>query len=153
MKTIKLWPHAAIIAIAVAVAAGAGVWLYQRHSNNVEAAALPNAARIQRVDGQVALIDANESEWRAVGPNEPFSVGDRIYTRDNGRTSLAFNGRNYARLDPNTSLDAIALTDDRTQLALRDGAAMFDVPYLPSGDLFEVGTPYGAVDFNQPGLY
>lgn len=154
MKTIKLWPHAAVIAIVTAVAAGAGVWLYQRHSQNAEAAALPDAARIQRVDGQVALTDSvNTNDWRAAGVNEPFSVGDRIYTRDNSRASLAFNSRNYAQLNPNTALDAIVLTDDRTQLALRDGSAMFDVGYLPSGGLYEVGTPYGAVDFNQPGLY
>jgi uncharacterized protein DUF6600/FecR-like protein len=154
MKTIKLWPHAALIAIVTAVAAGAGVWLYQRHSQNAEAAALPDAARIQRVDGQVALTDSVDSnEWRAAAMNEPFSVGDRIYTRENSRASLAFNSRNYAQLNPNTALDAIVLTDDRTQLALRDGSAMFDVGYLPSGGLYEVGTPYGAVDFNQPGLY
>jgi hypothetical protein len=30
---------------------------------------------------------------------------------------------------------------------------VFDVGYLNSGDLFEVATPYGAVDFQQPGLY
>jgi Family of unknown function (DUF6600)/FecR protein len=158
MKTIKLW-HAGVMAAIVAVAAGAGVWLYQRHSQNVEAAAVPDAARIQRVDGQVALTDAvdansvDATQWRAAGMNEPFSVGDRIYTRENAHASLAFNSRNYARLYPNTALDAIALTDDRTQLALRDGAAMFDVGYLPSGGLYEVGTPYGAVDFDQPGLY
>ncbi|HXT64533.1 MAG TPA: FecR family protein, partial [Pyrinomonadaceae bacterium] len=153
MRTIKLW-QAAVLALAVAGVAGAGVWFYQKHSQNVEAAALPDAARIQRVDGQVALADtANADDWRAVGLNEPYSVGDRIYTRDNSRASLAFNARNYARLNPNTALDAIALTDDRTQLALRDGSAMFDVGYLPSGGLYEVGTPYGAVDFNQPGLY
>ncbi len=153
MKTIKLW-HAGVLAAVVAVVAGAGVWLYQRHSQNVEAAALPDAARIQRVDGQVALTDSlNTNDWRAAGMNEPFSVGNRIYTRDNSRASLAFNSRNYAQLNPNTALDAIVLTDDRTQLALRDGSAMFDVGYLPSGGLYEVGTPYGAVDFNQPGLY
>ena len=45
------------------------------------------------------------------------------------------------------------LEDRRTQLALRDGSAVFDVGYLNSGDLFEVATPYGAVDFEQPGLY
>ena len=154
MNTIKLWPHAAVIAIVVALAAGAGVWLYQRHTQNVEASALPDAARIQRVDGPVALTNSVDSnDWRAAGMNEPFSVGDRIYTRENSRASLAFNSRNYAQLNPNTALDAIVLTDDRTQLALRDGSAMFDVGYLPSGGLYEVGTPYGAVDFNQPGLY
>jgi FecR protein len=159
MKTIKLW-HAGVMAAIVAVAAGAGVWLYQKHSQNVEASTLPDAARIQRVDGQVALTDAidtnnsaDAAQWRAAGMNEPFSVGDRMYTRENSHASLAFNSRNYARLYPNTAIDAIALTDDRTQLALRDGAAMFDVGYLPSGGLYEVGTPYGAVDFNQPGLY
>jgi hypothetical protein len=30
---------------------------------------------------------------------------------------------------------------------------MFDVGYLAPGELFEVATPYGAVDFQQPGLY
>ena len=153
MRTIKLWPHAAVIGLAVAVAAGAGVWLYQRNSSNAEAAMLPNAARLQRVEGQVALADANETEFRTAGPNEPISVGDRLYTRENAWASVAFDGRNYARLDPNTSLDVVDLSDDRTQLALRDGAAIFDVAYLPSGELFEVGTPYGAVDFNEPGLY
>lgn len=153
MKSIKLWPHATLMALGVALVAGAGVWLYQRTQNNAEAAALPNAARIQRVDGQVALTGANGTDWRATGPNESFSVGDRMYTRENSRASLAFNGRNYARLDPNTALDAVELTDNRTQLALRDGSAIFDVAYLPSGDLFEVGTPYGAVDFYEPGLY
>jgi len=50
-------------------------------------------------------------------------------------------------------LDVIALDPRRTQLALRDGSAMFDVGYLPPGQVFEVATPYGAVDLNQPGLY
>src|SRR5215510_7491059 len=153
MKSIKLWPHATVAAILIAAVAGLGVWLYQRYQTTAQAEALPNAAQIQRIDGQVAMTDASGSDWRATGPNEPFSVGHRIYTRDNARASLAFNGRNYARLDPNTGLDAVVLTDDRTQLALRDGSAMFDVGYLPSGGLYEVGTPYGAVDFNQPGLY
>ena len=70
------------------------------------------------------------NNWIAATPNQPFSVGDRIYTRDNARTSLAFSGRNFARLDPNTSLDVVTLADRRTQLALRDGSAFFDVGYL-----------------------
>src|SRR4029079_3859317 len=122
------------------------------------AEALPNAARIQRVEGEVALnngdvANAQSDQWIAATENQPFSVGDRIYTRDNSRASLAFTGRNFARLSPNTSLDVLALNDARTQLALRDGSAVLDVGYLNSGDMFEVATPYGAVDFQQPGLY
>ena len=67
--------------------------------------------------------------------------------------SLAFTGRNFARLNPNTALDVLDLEDQRTQLALRDGSAIFDVGYLEPDELFEVATPYGAVDFDQPGLY
>ena len=164
MKEIKVWPHLTIVAILVALVAGLGTAFYFKHQQNVQAEALPNAARIQRVDGEVALsnsLDANgnqvtdeaDAQWIAATPNQPFSVGDRIYTRENSHASLAFSGRNFARLDPNTSLDVLELSDNRTQLALRDGSAMFDVGYLEPGELFEVATPYGAVDFLEPGLY
>jgi len=162
MNNIKVWPHLTIVAVLCALIAGLGVAFYLQHEQKVQAEALPNAARIQRVDGEVAFNDAlytnnansqANTQWVAASPNQPFSVGDRLYTKNNSRASLAFTGRNFARLDPNTGLDVIALNDRRTQLALRDGSAIFDVGYLAPGELFEVGTPYGAVDFQQPGLY
>ena len=161
MNRIKLWPHLTVVGLAIAVIAGLAVAFYLKHEQTVEAEALPTAARIQRVDGEVAFSDSlpnsdatgADAQWIAATPNQPFSVGDRIYTRDNARTSLAFSGRNFARLNPNTSLDVVSLGDRRTQLALRDGSAMFDVGYLDSGELFEVATPRGAIEFDQPGLY
>jgi len=158
MKEIKVWPHLTIVAVVCAVLAGVGVGWWMKHEQTASAEAIPNAARIQRVEGEVALDNgdagnAQSDEWIRASENQPVSVGDRIYTRDNSRTSLAFTGRNFARLNPNTSLDVLSLDDRRTQLALRDGSAVFDVGYLDSGDLFEVATPYGAVDFEQPGLY
>jgi len=158
MKNLKVWPHLTIIAVICAVLAGVGVAMWMKHDRTASAEALPNAARIQRVEGEVALnnsdaTNAENDQWIAATENQPFSVGDRIYTRENSRASLAFTGRNFARLNPNTSLDVLSLSDQRTQLALRDGSAVFDVGYLGSGDLFEVATPYGAVDFQQPGLY
>ncbi|HKP48280.1 MAG TPA: DUF6600 domain-containing protein [Pyrinomonadaceae bacterium] len=158
MSSIKVWPHLTVVAIICALVAGLGVAFWMKHEQTASAETLPYAARIQRVDGQVALNNAlydqgDTTQWVAAAPNTPFSVGDRIYTRDNSRASLAFSGRNFARLDPNSSLDVISLADRRTQLALRDGSAIFDVGYLAPNELFEVGTPYGAVDFDQPGLY
>lgn len=160
MKNVKVWPHLTIIGLAIAVLAGLGVAFWMRHEPTASAEALPNAARIQRVDGDVAFSDAlvsndsyDNAQWVRATQNQPVSVGDRIYTRDNSRTSLAFTGRNFARLDPNTALDVVTLSDGRTQLALREGSAFFDVGYLDDDDLFEVATPHGAVDFVQPGLY
>src|SRR6266705_1078833 len=158
MSRIKLWPHATIVLVVVAIIAGLGGWFYLKHEQTVEAEALPYAARIQRVEGEVAFCDdrANtddNAQWIAATANQPFSEGDRIYTRDKSRASLAFSGRNFARLDPNTSLDIVSLGDRRAQLALRDGSAMFDVGYLQPSELFELATPNGAIDFDQPGLY
>ena len=158
MNRIKVWPHMTIIAVVVAAIAGLGVAFWMQHEQTASAEELPYAARIQRVDGEVAFSDGlansdSNSEWVTATPNQPFSVGDRIYTRDNARTSIAFNGRNFARLNPNTSLDVVSLGDRRTQLALRDGSAMFDLGYLQPDELFEVATPNGSVNFDQPGLY
>ena len=158
MNNLKVWPHLTIVAVVCAVLAGVGVALWMKNDRIASAEELPGAARIQRVEGDVAIDnsdagDAESEQWIAATNNQPFSVGDRIYTRDNSRASIAFTGRNFARLNPNTSLDVLMLNDERTQLALRDGSAVFDVGYLDDGDLFEVATPYGAVDFQQPGLY
>jgi hypothetical protein len=160
MKNVKVWPHLTIVGVVIALLAGLGVAWWMKHEPSASAETLPYAARIQRVDGDVAFSDAvvgndtyDNAQWVAATQNQPFSVGDRIYTRDNSRTSLAFSGRNFARLEPNTALDVINLYDGRTQVALREGSAFFDVGYLDDDDLFEVATPYGAVDLVQPGLY
>jgi len=161
MNRIKVWPHITLMAVAVALIAAVGVGFWMKHEQTASAEELPYAARIQRVDGEVAFSDSlpntnaadPNAEWIAATPNQPFSEGDRIYTRDNSHASLAFSGRNFARLDQNTSLDVVSLGDRRTQLALRDGSAMFEVGHLERNELFEVATPYGAVNFDQPGLY
>jgi len=161
MNRIKVWPHITIMAGVVALIAAVVVGYWMKHEQTTSAEELPNAARIQRVDGEVAFSDSlpnsnatdTNVEWIAATPNQPFSVGDRIYARNNSHASLAFSGRNFARLSPNTSLDVVSLEDRRTQLALRDGSAMFEVGYLAPNELFEVATPQGAVNFDQPGLY
>jgi hypothetical protein len=91
--------------------------------------------------------------WTQPGVNAPVSVGSRIYARENSKVGIAFSGRNYARLNPNTGLDVLALNQRRTQLALREGSCLFSVGALANDELFEVGTPNGAVDFTEPGLY
>ena len=151
MNKIKVWPHMTIMAIVVAAIAGIGVALWMNNNERTASAEeLPEVARIERVEGDVAFSDAlqgvdasteqqvNEEnrQWVEATANQPFSVGDRIYTRDNSRAALAFSGRNFARLDPNTSLDVVSLYDDRTQLALRDGSAFFDVGHLDNGEVF-----------------
>jgi hypothetical protein len=117
MSQIKVWPHMTLVAVLVGVMTFLGVAFYLKHEQKTQAQTLPLAARIQRVDGDVALSNAlnsdaanvDNADWTRATINQPFSVGDRIYTRENARTSLAFSGRNFARLNPNTELDVLEL--------------------------------------------
>ena len=157
MNRIKLWPHGVLVILGVALVAGIAAALWFRYERTAKASGLPNAARIERVDGQVgvnrSLDSETNSQWIEAKVNTPVSVGDRIYTKDNSRTEIAFTGRNGATVDPNTSLDILDLSKDRTQVALRSGSAVFDVGSISSGQIFEVATPCGAVDLKEPGTY
>src|SRR5712692_152927 len=123
---------------------------------------VPLAARVDRLDGVVVVdrpTDAQDhsqnqsNDWGKATVNSPVSVGSRVYVKDNSHAAIAFSGRNYARLNPRTSLDVLSLSQRRTQLALRDGSGIFDVGALAPDELFEVATPNCSVDFQQPGLY
>src|ERR1043165_1941542 len=158
MSRFKLWPHLALIALLCVGAGGAVGYFLSQHKSTENFKTRPTAARIERVTGQLALKrglndngteNGKETDWAAVTPNTPISVGDRIYAHDNSRTGIAFTGRNFARLEPDSSLDVLSLSPERTQLALRDGSAIFNVGEMYPDGLFEVATPLGAVDLEQ----
>src|SRR5436853_987532 len=153
-------PHVAIILVLIGIMGASGAILLFKHAEpKTEAQVMPRAARLERMDGNVdvaqALNQANNDQlnWTDATVNAPLTVGQRIFARDNSHAEIAFTGRNYARLNPGTSLDVLSLADQRTQLASRSGSAIFDVGNLTNGELYEVATPCGAVDFTQPGLY
>ncbi|HYR75596.1 MAG TPA: DUF6600 domain-containing protein [Pyrinomonadaceae bacterium] len=157
MNRIRIWPHGILIVLGFAAIAAIGAALWVRYERTAEAKSLPNAARIDRVHGQVgvnhSLDNSASNDWTEATQNTPISVGDRVYTRDNSGAEIAFTGRNFATLDPNTSLDVLDLSNQRTQIALRNGSGLFDVGSLGSGNLFEVATPCGAVDLQEAGVY
>src|SRR5688572_33241798 len=130
MKEIKVWPHLTIVAVVCALAAGIGVGLWMKYNNKTAAAQfVPPAARIQRVEGDVAISSAlspneNDTQWSVASTNTPFSVGDRIYTRENAHASVAFSVRDYAILYSNTSVVVLSFDSSRTQLALHSVAAV-----------------------------
>src|SRR5262249_55138025 len=70
----------------------------------------PLAARVDRLDGDVGTINqtqagqAQPASFIKAGVNTPVSVGTRLYVKSGSRSAVAFSGRNYARLNPNTSV-------------------------------------------------
>ncbi|HSB10045.1 MAG TPA: DUF6600 domain-containing protein [Blastocatellia bacterium] len=157
----SFWKRSPAVVVAggilvVAVVAGT-VLLLTKGNSKADASIQPVAARIDQIDGSVGIArvkaDDQELDWTEANVNMPVTVGDRIYSRDLANASIALTGRNYVRLNPNTTLDVLTLTPHRTQLALRGGSGLFDVGALSGDDFFEVATPCGAVDFREPGLY
>ena len=136
-------PRVAIVGALIAVVVVSGIaLLLTRGGSEAKAASgpQPRAARIERVDGSVG-ITRSESEdkqldWAEATINAPVTVGDRIYARDDAHVSIALTGHNFVRLNPATSLDVLSLEERRTQLALRDGSALFDVGTLGAEELF-----------------
>src|SRR6266571_108996 len=157
MNRIRFWPLGALAVLAIAIVAAIAAALLLKYQPSAQAGSLPNAARIERVDGQVGINQSTDNsaigQWIEATANMPVGVGNRIYTKENSRTEIAFTGRNFATVDANTSLDVLELSQARTQVALREGSALFDTGSVSSGSIFEVATPCGAVDFQQPGLY
>jgi hypothetical protein len=153
----KVW----LLVFVVAVGAIAGVaLLLTRNSDKAAAdtALKPAAARIERVDGSVGVshigeADAEQTDWTDASVNMPVVIGDRVYARDGSHASIALTGHNYVGLNSGGSLDLLSLNDRNTQLALRSGSALFEVGALRPEELYEVGTPGGAVHFKQTGLY
>ena len=87
MDRIKVWPHMTIVAVVVALIAGLGVGYWMSHEQTASAEELPLAARIQRVDGEVAFSDslANpdaEAEWtRATAESTLLGRRSDLHTR------------------------------------------------------------------------
>jgi len=154
----KVKPSTALVGALIGIVViAATVLLLTRGGSKAEASVQPFAARVDRVDGSVGIArikaDNNQLEWSEATVNTPVSIGDRIYARSGANAAIALSGHNYVRLNPETAVDVLTLTDRRTQVALRNGSALFDVGALSGDDFYEVATPCGAVDFKQPGLY
>lgn len=163
----KISPGAALAVFIVGILAiaAAGVLLIVRpgmnkSDNTVQASVIPFAARLDKMDGDVGIARQTDTQqgdsyqgWTKATVNAPISLGDRIYSSAGSKAAISINRNNYIRLNPNTSLDVISLSEGNTQLALREGACVFDVGELDSGETYEIATPNGAVDFTQPGLY
>src|SRR5438045_1514441 len=94
-----VWPRSIAISVPF-ISSIVGVFSCRKYEPASSAKSLPNAARIERVEGQVAvnhsLDNTANGQWVAATVNSPISVGDRLYTRENSRSQIAFTGRNFA---------------------------------------------------------
>ena len=111
-------------------------------------------ARISYLSGDVSYSRGDDpDDWQAASVNIPFTLGDRVYSPDNGQVELQIHGGEFLRLAARTDLAALNLTDDVRQFSLTEGTASVQLRRMDEGETFEVDTPNVAVTFERPGDY
>jgi hypothetical protein len=111
-------------------------------------------ARVSFLAGDVSFSRGDDPDgWEPVDLNVPMTLGDRIWTGENGRVELQIHGGNVARLAARTDLQALNLTDEVKQFSLALGTATFSVRRLTDDEVFEVDTPNAALTLERPGEY
>ena len=111
-------------------------------------------ARISFMEGGVSFSRGDDPEdWQPADLNIPMTLGDRVWTGDDGRVELQVHGGSVVRLASRTDLQALNLTGSMKQFSLSLGTASFQVRRLDDGEVFEVDTPNAAVTLERPGDY
>ncbi len=117
---------------------------------------------IQQTVARISLIAGNDvsfsrgddpENWQPADLNVPMTLGDRVWTGDDGRLELQAHGGSVVRLAARTDLQALNLTGSMKQFSLSLGTASFQVRRLADDEVFEVDTPNAAVTFERPGDY
>ncbi len=111
-------------------------------------------ARVSLVAGSVSFARGDDpDDWQTADLNVPMTLGDRVWTGDDGRIELQVHGGNLVRLASRTDLQALNLTNDVEQFSLALGTASFSVRRLGDDEVFEVDTPNAAITLERPGDY
>ena len=108
-------------------------------------------ARISYVSGSVSFRPASQDEWSGAIRNYPLTVGDEIWTSQDGRAELAL-GTSFVRVAEDTACSLLNLDDRLAQLRITQGAVTVRVRDLADEGV-EIDTPSGAVTIDQPGSY
>jgi FecR protein len=110
------------------------------------------AARLSYLDGAVSLQPAGVQDWNAAPLNQPLTTGDTLWS-DSGSHAELDLGSAVVRLDQNSSLAVLDLSDQSVQLRLSSGSVDISVGNLDAAGVFEVDAPNAAVALLRPGEY
>ena len=102
--------------------------------------------------GQVSFADAGSTQWTDLVPNRPISIGDSVFVGEQSRAELHV-GNSSVRLNENTRLSFINLTDDITQIQLTQGTVVLRVRAMSEREVLEISTPNLNFAIQEPGDY
>ncbi len=111
-------------------------------------------ARINFLQGNVSFQPAGggDNDWVAAVANRPITTGDRLWDDNDGRAELHV-GSTAIRLDHQTGISFLNLSDSIVQVQLSAGAMIVRLRRLDPADTFEIDAPNLAFTLLRPGDY
>ena len=99
--------------------------------------------RISHIHGQLLRYDTGTGDWVATVEEAPFGVDDVLLTAVGGRAEMIMPNNTWVRIDGDTQIQLIVLSEDMTEVDLASGKARL---YNKSSDTqMKVTTPFGYV--------
>jgi hypothetical protein len=99
--------------------------------------------RISHVEGQLMRYVTEEKDWVVTVKDAPFGVNDALYSGTHGRAEFMMPNNTRIRIDADTQIHLLALTEDLTEIDIASGVARF---YNRSSDgVMKATTPFGYV--------
>src|SRR5580704_10886511 len=109
-------------------------------------------ARLGFVRGTVSFEPAGTEDWVSAVVNRPLTTGDKLWNDADSFSELHL-GSASIRLNSNTGISFLNLTDNTTQVQLSEGTVNIRVRRLGDDETFEVDTPNLAFTLLHPGNY
>jgi hypothetical protein len=111
-------------------------------------------ARINFLQGAVSFQSAGggDNDWVDAIPNRPITTGDRLWADNDGRAELHV-GSTAIRLDRQTGISFLNLSDNIVQVQLSAGTMIVRLRRLDANDTFEIDSPNLAFSVVRPGDY
>jgi len=109
-------------------------------------------ARVSDSRGDISYSPAGEGEWYEVHRNRPLVRGDMLWSDRNSRAEVQV-GNTVVRLNSETSLEFLELSDRLLQVQVSEGSINVRARRLNPGQRIEVATPNIAFVIDRPGRY
>ncbi len=96
--------------------------------------------RISYLEGDAQIKAPEAEDWGAASINDPLMEGDQIWVPQGSRVEMQLNTGTYVRLDQNSALQMLSLSNDSSQFYLSQGHA-YIYYRAPKGRVIQIDTP------------
>lgn len=111
-----------------------------------------SAARVQYMSGEISWAQCDLDKWSAASLNQRLTPNTCVWADKNSRAELNM-GNGLVRMNSETSVTLVALSQSTVQLKVNQGAVSLSVPHLRGGEIYEIDTPNATLTVMKSGVY